>query len=358
MTRPDFPGPLTIPEIEAHLDGQGTLGPHGHTPEAMAQISAFQKWRHEEKARLVNEEGRRARMAARQAILDKIVSLTEGVPVVTLLKSITVGSRGFAAIRIDESNKPSPHADGYYVRCRPAGSLSWSQHGARIPADALPASRTLVLNPEIEIWDVAVAVSSGSGDDYYSNLVTVTFGRQARAEEAERRAEAERLAHEREQEQQRLKAEAEKQQAEREAANRARREADERRLAAEAVEAAKRRLANAAAYEEFLKHPARLARLREAPPSLRIVKQTKRSVLFEIDKHRRNVAERFQLMSMSLDGTERASGASYPRRRGGNMWAPFRVWRRKGGSDMIWWVRGGSKYGHVNSTKIVVPGRS
>ena len=358
MSDKRFEGPLTDLEIERHLDGVGTIGDHAHSPEALAQISKYQEWRHQERARLINEEGRRARMAARQAVLDQIVSLTAGVPVVTLVKSITVGGRGFARIKIEPSSTPSPHADGYYVRFRPKGTLSWRQFGARILPDALPRSETITFNADTEQWEVAVAVSSRSGGSYYSNHVQVSFGRQARAEEAQRAAEAARIAHEREQEQQRLKAEAEKQQAEREAANRARREADERRLAAEAVEAAKRRLANAEAYQEFLKHPARLARLREAPPSLRIVRETKRSVLLEITKHRRNVAERFQLMSESPDGTVRASGASYPRRRGGNMWSPFRTWRRKGGSDMIWWARGGSKYGHVNSTKIVVPGRS
>ena len=356
--RPDFPGPLTIPEIEAHLDGIDSIGAHGHTPEAMAQIAAFQKWRHEERARLINEEGRRARMAARQAVLDQIVSLTAGVPVVTLVKSITVGGRGFARINIEPSSTPSPHADGYYVRFRPKGTLSWRQFGAKIMPDALPRSETITFNADTEQWEVAVAVSSRSGGDYYSNHVSVSFGRQARAEEAQRAAEAARIAHERDEAQKRAREAAEKQQAEREAANRARREQQERENAAHAIEAAKRRAANEAAYQNFLRHPARLARLREAPPSISVVRQTNRSVLFEIYRHRRNKADRFQLMSMSLDGTERASGASYPRRSGRNMSAPYRTWRRKGSGDTVWWVRGGSKYGHVNSEKVIVPGRS
>lgn len=146
----------------------------------------------------------------------------------------------------------------------------------------------------------------------------------------------------------------------RRAVNAYQRKEQKERLGALAKQAERDREKNQAdrkAFEEGKKLP---ERLKSAPPSVRIIRETNYSVLLEISKHQNNMAERFQLCYVRGDGKTVASGTSYPRmnnRTGKREDLPVQVWRRKRDVEVDWFILGSNKYGQVKSTIVKSPTR-
>lgn len=162
---------LTDAQIKAHLEGHGSI-PHEHTPEVMAQISAYQ-------FRAVEEGNRRALQAYQQRIKDaafeeqhRLSSLWELQPVVTVKRAVVDSrnrTRGIVVLDwvLDEEQR----ADYEYavIVYRPAGryteiSDGWSQYGGRFRASGEQAIRIDVSSGLL--WEVSVLAKTPYGRIY------------------------------------------------------------------------------------------------------------------------------------------------------------------------------------------------
>lgn len=341
-----FGGPLTTAQLEAHLDGHSTGADHEHSAAAREQLTRFQRWRHEETARRVNEQGRQRRQDAQDALDEAARRLKAAIPDVTLKRKLVRGSRGYAQIVITPTREADGFLMGYEVLHRAAGA-GWSKYGSTLGHDGKPRTVTLRLDPKRDHEIAVVAVAKRGRMQSVAVAVQLAgagLDAKARAEQAE----ADRVAKVQEQA---------KRDHEARAAADAKRMADERKRAAEqqaAHEAGQpARDAEARRQEQArVDAEARMAKIRSTPPSLTIVQETRRSVQFEIAKHPSSyLVDRFQLCRVTADGTVVAAGASFPRL---NKPLPVRTWRRKRGRAVQWFVLAHCKYGRVESARLTV----
>ena len=157
-----IPGPLTDAEIIGHLDNHQNLGPHGHDPEALEQIRAFEIWRVNErnKAWLRNFQREQAEKAnaANQAAA-RLKQAAESVEIELKRVAVIPGRGGFAVVVV----ALPPGVFRGRVQARRAGEVNggWAAFGGWF---SLPASKTIgPLDPRSE-WEVAVEFETDDGD--------------------------------------------------------------------------------------------------------------------------------------------------------------------------------------------------
>ena len=338
-----IPGPLTMAQMYDHIVNHRSLGAHGHTDDASAQLSRFHRAYVEYGNKLERERFKKAQEQIKRDHEARVKRLEASKPSISLGRVLERGNRGYVQLKIVPTEEAKGFVDVYQIMVSSGGAWA-SAYGASLPPEKLPTTTVLRLDPRRK--NIVSVVAHAGNDAVETSGLEVHFDgldAQALAEQEElKRKDAE---------QKRLRLEAE----EAERAAQARIEEERRRQAEEAerhkVEAAKRVAEAERQRQEFLKYNERNARVVAAPPSFKVVKETRRSVLFEIDHHEKNACERFQVMRSSASGTV-AAGRSY-----GVGGLPRRTWRRKRSGPVDWWVMGSSKYGRVNSTKITVQGR-
>ena len=156
-----IPGPLTDAEIIGHLDNHKSLGPHGHTPEALEQIRDFEIWRvnKRNKAWLRNwqreQEEKKRNADLRQEKLNTFAKETK----LELKKTAVLPRRGgFAVVSVTLP----PGVKRGRIQGRRNGTVGgWTAYGGWFTS---PISRGVGPFNERYEWEVVVLLEAEEGE--------------------------------------------------------------------------------------------------------------------------------------------------------------------------------------------------
>ena len=365
-----FPGPLTDAQIEAHIDRHEALGPHSHSPEAIAQITRYQLWRVKEGNRRA-EKDRQDRLDRERATAEnRQTALERSKPTITLARKVSDPRRkGMVLVRLSPSPTLEVPITGYYREHRVKGQQDWSRYGSEIPPDELPCGKVIVnLNPS-RIHEISCLAIAATGEAR-SDVLEVDFSAKDERKPAPKAKPKPKLdtTPPTEDQLRRYKAgeisyselcKGKDTEIVRQAIH-----SYDRKIAAEKAERGKvdtrRRIREAERQRRnFEKHPERLRKIKAAPPSLSITEvpsSRKGYTLYElsISRHSKCVCERYQLLRRRPGSKRwRASGRSRGRGDFGREGYTLRRWGYRGG-PVEFAIRASSRYGSVLSTIVEV----